>query len=59
MLHILLDELKWDLYICVVEIWQGTPIPVKWLTVRTTMLYKKGLVKDATNYCPTSVATAY
>ena len=37
----------------------GDPIPAEWLTVRTTMLYKKGPVKDATNYHPTSPATAY
>ena len=57
-LHILPNELQWDLYVCLVEIWQGTPIPVDWLIVRTTMLYTKAPVKDATNYRPISVATA-
>ena len=58
LIHHLPQEVQWDLYLAVCEVWNTGAVPEEWLRSRITLIYKKGDPRLALNYRPISVSPA-
>ena len=45
-------KVLWVLYLGVLWAWKEGTTPAKWVAPKVTLIYKKGLVTEAANYCP-------